>query len=161
MSALLYVPAIYCCIADDHRIKYPKQLFYLLKIWKLENSGWPQVGHLFLIHLLSSGVTGAGYPFLKCLIRLIHMSSFSVLFGLSLVPHGVSSRPPLPIHMALAAHMMVPSGKVYCFMKAGFQEWVLHTTGCRSCQSLKAWAPKLAECHCRHILSIRAAMEPA
>ena len=86
-----YVSAIYCCRANYHPIKYPLQLFYLLRIWRLENSGWPQLANLCLIHLLSAGVMGAGYPLPRYLSCLTHMSSISVLLGLSLAPHGVSS----------------------------------------------------------------------
>lgn len=140
MSAPIYVPAIYCCMANYHKIKYPNSYFICSTFggWKIKDD----LGNLCLIHL-SAGVPGAGYPLLRCCRCLTHASSISVVLGLSLSLHGVS-HPPLAIRMAVASHDMVPSGKLYCFMKAGFQEWVFHMTASRRSQFLKAWAQKLA-----------------
>lgn len=101
-------PCYYSCIENYHKIKYPKQLFNLLKIWRLENLGWSQLGNLCLIHLLSAEVTGAG-----CLLEGVSYVSLicpaSQCSLVSLLLHMVS-HPPLPILIALASHNMVPYG---------------------------------------------------
>lgn len=109
----------YCCIANYHKIKYPKQLFHLLKIWRLENSGWSQLGNLCLMHLLSAGVTGAGCPpEAASYVSLIRPASQCSL--VSLLLHMVS-HPLLPIRIASASHNMVPSGQLCFFTKAGLR----------------------------------------
>lgn len=89
MRAPISVPVFYCCITNYHKIKYPKQLFYLLKIWRFRI--WmTSAGQLVcLICLWSAGVTGAGYPLPRWSYVSL-MSSISVLLGLSLGPRSVS-----------------------------------------------------------------------
>ena len=88
MRATTSVPVFNRCITNYHKIKYPKQLFYLLRIWRFKI--WmTSAGQLvFLIHLLSAGVAKVEHPLTGWLTHLAHVFSISARLGLA--PCGVS-----------------------------------------------------------------------
>lgn len=133
----------------------PNRLFYLLRIWWFRI--WmTSTGQLvFLIHLLSVGVTKVEYPLTSWLTYFAHMFSISALLGRV---YHVLSHSPGPLHRALTSHNIVLSGWPY-FPEDGFYEWVFQMTESRSHQ-LKAWAPRWSECHLHHVLSFKAVTEP-
>ena len=156
MRATTSVPVFDYCITNYHKIMYPKQLFYVLRIWRFRI--WmTSTGQLvFLIHLLSAGVAKVECPLTSRLMYLLTCLAFQHF----LVMHHVVSHSPGPLHRASTSHNVVLSGWPYFFLEDGFYEWVFQTTESRSHQFPKAWAPRWSECHLHHVLSFKAVTEP-
>ena len=114
MRATKSVPVFDYCITNYHKIMYPKQLFYVFRIWQFRI--WmTSTGQLvFLIHLLSAGVTKVECPLTSRLTYLAHMFSVSALLGHA--PCGVSfSRSSsqgfdFSQHGALRVAILLPGG---------------------------------------------------